>query len=70
MVLSPFFAQILLFSRAKAPKRGFFRRIQDWQEYRRLAQMEDHLLCDIGLTRDQVQAACQLWDAPSTWRQR
>ncbi len=68
MVLSSFFADISGQRNSKTTQRGFFRRLQDWQEYRRLAQMDDHLLRDIGLTRDQVRAASQLWDAPSTWR--
>lgn len=68
MVLSLFFADISGQRSRKTTQRGFFRRLQDWQEYRRLAQMEDHLLRDIGLTRDQVRAASQLWDAPNTWR--
>lgn len=70
MILSTFFAPILLTRIARTPQRGILRRIQDWQAYRRLAQMEDRLLCDIGLTRDQVRAASQFWDVPTKWRKK
>jgi len=70
MVLSTFFAPFSLVPTAHGPQRGIMRRIQDWHDYRRLSRMEDYLLQDIGVTRDQVQAACQFWDAPRTWRQR
>lgn len=70
MVLSTFLAPFLLIGTAKTPQRGILRRVQDWKDYRRLAQMEDYLLHDIGLTRDQVAAAGQLWDAPNIGRKR
>ena len=37
---------------------------------RRLPQLEDHILRDIGLTRDQANAEAQrpIWDAPSHWK--
>jgi uncharacterized protein YjiS (DUF1127 family) len=36
----------------------------------RLAMLDDHLLCDIGLSRSDAQAEAQrpLWDAPSHWQ--
>jgi uncharacterized protein YjiS (DUF1127 family) len=36
---------------------------------RQLAQLDDHLLRDIGLTRDQAEAEAALsaWDAPPHW---
>ncbi|NBE08018.1 DUF1127 domain-containing protein [Paragemmobacter ruber] len=35
-----------------------------------LAQLDDHLLRDIGLTRDEAQAEASrpLWDVPANWR--
>ncbi|MGY6548737.1 MAG: DUF1127 domain-containing protein [Roseinatronobacter sp.] len=38
---------------------------------RRLAALEDHLLRDIGLTREEAarEAARRLWDAPGHWLQ-
>lgn len=70
MVLSTFFTPFRLFDTVKTPRRGILRRFQDWQDYCRLAGMEDHILRDIGLTREQVYAARQLWDAPEIWRKR
>lgn len=60
MAISTFFAAFLSISAAKAPQRGVLRRLRDWQDYRHLMRLDDHLLRDIGLTRDQVQAACRL----------
>lgn len=39
---------------------------------RSLARLDPHLLCDIGLTRDQAvrEALRPLWDAPEAWRQK
>lgn len=36
----------------------------------RLAQLDDHLLRDIGLTRDEARAEAErpVWDVPSHWR--
>ncbi len=41
------------------------------QTRQRLAQLEPHLLRDIGLTVDQAhrEAARPVWDAPKTWVQ-
>ena len=59
------------------PRRRFWRQL--WtavsnraallRSRRQLAQLDDHLLRDIGLTRDQAQAeaALPLWDAPPHW---
>ena len=35
----------------------------------RLAQLDPHMLCDIGLTADEAQALSQRpeWDAPAHW---
>lgn len=40
------------------------------RERRRLADMPDHLLRDIGLTREQAnaEASRRLWDVPANWR--
>lgn len=40
------------------------------RERRRLAEMPDHLLRDIGLTREQAnaEASRRLWDASANWR--
>jgi uncharacterized protein YjiS (DUF1127 family) len=40
------------------------------RERRRLAELPDHLLKDVGLTREQARAEARrpIWDAPSTWR--
>ena len=40
------------------------------RERRRLADMSDHLLKDIGLTREQAEAEASrhLWDVPANWR--
>lgn len=37
----------------------------------RLARLDDHLLSDIGLTRDEAtrEASRPAWDAPAHWRQ-
>jgi uncharacterized protein YjiS (DUF1127 family) len=39
------------------------------QERRALAALDDHLLADIGLTRDVAlaEASMPLWDAPGHW---
>jgi uncharacterized protein YjiS (DUF1127 family) len=36
---------------------------------RALAQLDDHQLCDIGLSREQAQLEAQrkAWDAPAAW---
>lgn len=36
----------------------------------RLATLDDHMLRDVGITREQAQAELDrpLWDAPSGWR--
>ncbi|MEO6299895.1 MAG: DUF1127 domain-containing protein [Paracoccaceae bacterium] len=53
---------------------GFFARIKRarslHQERQALLRMDDALLRDIGLTREQAldEAARPIWDAPSTWR--
>ena len=40
-----------------------------WKERQRLAAMDDHLLKDIGLTREDVQKEAKrpTWDAPERW---
>jgi uncharacterized protein YjiS (DUF1127 family) len=40
------------------------------RERRRLAEMPDHLLRDIGLTREQANAEAgrPVWDVPRIWR--
>ena len=41
------------------------------RERRSLRHLDDHLLRDIGLTREQAdeEAARPFWDAPAAWRQ-
>ena len=41
------------------------------RERRGLRHLDDHLLRDIGLTREQAieEAARPFWDAPAAWRQ-
>ncbi len=70
MVFSALRAPISLVRTEKLQQRSILRRFHDWQDHRRLSQMEDHRLRDIGLTREQVRIACKIWDAPKTWRQR
>lgn len=62
MVLSKFFLPYLALPSAMPPQRTLFRRFRDWQDYHRLAQMDDARLRDIGLTHDQVRKACKFWD--------
>ena len=40
-----------------------------WQQRRRLPQLDDHLLRDMGITRAEAEAeaARKPWDAPSHW---
>ncbi len=41
-----------------------------WRQRRTLADLDDHLLADIGLTRHEAtsEAARPIWDVPATWR--
>ena len=41
-----------------------------FRERRRLAELPDHILNDIGVTRDQATAEArrEIWDAPSHWQ--
>lgn len=56
------------------PRRGFwaglFDRISLMRQRRRLASLDDHILRDIGLTREQAQAEAEIpaWDVPAHWR--
>ena len=40
-----------------------------WRERQHLAELDDHLLKDIGVTKDQAEAEAErpVWDAPSRW---
>jgi uncharacterized protein YjiS (DUF1127 family) len=40
------------------------------RERARLAQLDDHILADIGISRDQAlaEASRPVWDAPQHWR--
>lgn len=42
------------------------------RQRRTLAQLDDHLLHDIGITRDEarIEAARPVWDVPAHWRRR
>lgn len=59
---------------SQAPRPGFwaglFDRILLARQRRRLASLDDHILRDIGLTREQAQAeaAEPVWDVPAHWR--
>jgi len=46
------------------------RAIGVWRQRRSLAQLDDHLLEDLGLTRAEAEheARRALWDVPASWR--
>jgi len=48
------------------------RRVANRRARERLAQLDDHLLDDIGLTRAQAERGTQRpgWNPPAHWRQR
>ncbi len=50
--------------------RGLMELFGLWRQRRCLASLDDHLLRDIGLTRDAAlrEARRPLWDAPQSWR--
>lgn len=56
------------------PRQSFwaqvFDRIALRRQRQRLARLDDHMLRDIGLTREQAQAeaAEPVWDVPAHWR--
>jgi len=41
-----------------------------WRQRRSLAQLDDHLLTDLGLTRAEAEREARraIWDAPLFWR--
>ena len=47
----------------------FLTRSADARSRRRLAVLDDHLLADIGLSRDEAlaEASRTVWDAPDHW---
>lgn len=49
---------------------GLFLALSAARQRRRLGQLDDHLLNDIGLDRPtaEAEAARPLWDVPSHWR--
>lgn len=51
--------------------RSLWYRLQLRQTRQRLADLDAHMLADIGLTEAQArrEAARPLWDAPASWRQ-
>ena len=57
-----------------APRRPLLRRLLDlqalWRQRRRLAELDDAALRDIGISRADAlrEAARKPWDAPSHWR--
>lgn len=59
---------------ARPARRGLLARLFGLAALRRqrgrLAALDDHLLADIGVTRDQAlqEAARPAWDAPAHWR--
>ena len=69
----PAFHHISILARPR-PVRGLWRRLFDLaalaQSRRALARLDDRLLRDIGLTREDAEAelARPPWDAPSHWR--
>ena len=40
-----------------------------WRERKQLKKLDDHLLCDLGLTRTDVVVETKrpVWDAPNRW---
>ena len=59
---------------SQAPRPGFWAGLLDRiflaRQRRRLASLDDHILRDIGLTREEAQAeaAQPVWDVPAHWR--
>lgn len=49
---------------------GLLQRFSLRRSRRRLSELDDHLLRDVGITRTQAktEAARPLWDAPDRWR--
>jgi uncharacterized protein YjiS (DUF1127 family) len=56
----------------RAPKTGysFFKLIGLARQRKTLASLDDHMLKDLGLTREQaeIEADRPFWDAPSSWK--
>jgi uncharacterized protein YjiS (DUF1127 family) len=52
-----------------SPVRWFLASLSARRQLRRLAALDDHLLADVGITRDQAEAeaALPLWDVPRHW---
>ncbi|WP_084066132.1 DUF1127 domain-containing protein [Marivita hallyeonensis] len=57
-----------------APRKGFLARVNAAMALRRsrarLAELDDHMLADIGLTSRDAEAEANrpIWDAPQTWK--
>jgi uncharacterized protein YjiS (DUF1127 family) len=49
---------------------GFFKMFSLARQRRALADLDDHILRDVGLTRAQAEAEADrpIWDAPSNWK--
>lgn len=47
----------------------FLHQLERWRSRQHLARLDDHLLRDIGLTREIAEAEARLppWDAPKHW---
>ncbi len=62
------------FHRPSVPAGHLWRRIGQalgvWRQRRSLAQLDDHLLSDLGLTRAEAarEARRAMWDVPPFWR--
>ena len=60
--------------RGHARRSGFIARLFAWDGLRRqrkaLSELDDHMLNDIGVTRDEARTEAQrpVWDAPENWR--
>jgi uncharacterized protein YjiS (DUF1127 family) len=48
----------------------FTRRVALARQHRQLAELDDHMLVDIGLSRETAAAGAErpIWDAPLHWR--
>ncbi len=57
-------------NRGRQPFARFFAALQTRRERVRLAALDDHLLADIGLSREDAdaEAALPLWEVPRHWQ--
>jgi uncharacterized protein YjiS (DUF1127 family) len=57
-------------TRGRSPIARLFAALQVRRERLHLAALDEHMLTDIGLTRDEAEAEARLplWDAPAHWK--